>query len=114
MLSNALVIESERHNGIPNGSRYCPFCQNSVENEVHFLLVCPTYNIRRDVLTKTIVNDYAKTILENNHGLHWYTIDEQFDYIMSNMYENIAKYVSDTFYIRTFLLSNRSNPRKNM
>ena len=103
-LSNhALVIETGRHNGIPKESRYCPFCQNLVENEAHFLLVCPTYSIRRDILTKTI--------LENNPGFHWYTMVEQFDYIMSNVDENIAKYINDTFGIRTFLLS---NPRKNM
>ena len=50
-LSNhALIIETGRHNRIPKELRFCPLCTNSVETEVHFLLLCPTDNMRRNIL----------------------------------------------------------------
>ena len=41
-LSNhMLLIGTERHK-IPKERRICPFCSNSVEDELHFILQCPT------------------------------------------------------------------------
>lgn len=40
-LSNhKLMIETGRHKGIEASLRHCPFCPNTVENEIHFLLDC--------------------------------------------------------------------------
>ena len=55
-LSNhILMIESGRHNKIPQDLRFCPFCPNMVETELHFLIVCPTYKTTRDKLFSFIV-----------------------------------------------------------
>ena len=46
-----LMIETGRYQGLRKEERFCPFCKNSVENETHFLLNCPTYeSIRSSVL----------------------------------------------------------------
>ena len=51
-LSNhSLMIEIGRHKEIPKERRFCPFCPNSVETEIHFLLLCPVYDLlRREVM----------------------------------------------------------------
>jgi len=47
-----LMIEKGRHVGIDREYRFCPLCLHrnvySIENEFHFLLVCPVYNHIRD------------------------------------------------------------------
>ena len=44
-----LSIEIGRHNNIPRDGRLCQFCNmNVVEDEYHFLLVCPKYSILRN------------------------------------------------------------------
>ena len=55
-LSNhRLMIEKGRHEGLEEGDRVCPFCTNMViENEAHFILDCPTYNVLREELLEGI------------------------------------------------------------
>ena len=38
-----LMIEKGRHLGIERNLRYCLFCNNVIECEFHFVLVCPLY-----------------------------------------------------------------------
>ena len=43
--NHQLLIEEGRHQGIDPIDRGCKFCDmNCVENEIHFLLVCPLYH----------------------------------------------------------------------
>ena len=47
-LSNhKLKIEEGRFNKVPKEQRYCPFCPNYVEDEIHFLMQCPVYYTHR-------------------------------------------------------------------
>ena len=48
-LSNhSLMIEKGRHQKLDKNQRFCPFCPDVVEDEIHFLLKCKTYhNLRR-------------------------------------------------------------------
>ena len=39
-----LMIEKGRHSGMAEEKRFCPFCEDTVESECHFLLVCKLYN----------------------------------------------------------------------
>ena len=56
-----MLIETGRQKNIPRDQRICPMCklqfgQNSdIEDEYHFLLICPTY---RDLRKKFIKNYY--------------------------------------------------------
>ena len=49
LTSHSLAVETGRYNGTPREERMCIKCNmNSIENEYHFLLVCPHYtDIRR-------------------------------------------------------------------
>ena len=50
-LSNhKLNIEVGRHNKIQKSERFCPFCPTLIEDEMHFLLLCPTYSTNRTEL----------------------------------------------------------------
>ena len=51
--SHELLIEKERHLLIQREDRLSKYCNmNMVENEYHFLLVCPKYaNLRKQYLT---------------------------------------------------------------
>ena len=56
-----MLIETGRHKNIPRDQRICPMCklqfgQNSdIEDEYHFILICPTY---RDLRKKFIKKYY--------------------------------------------------------
>ena len=89
-------IETDHHNKIPKEMRVCPFCQTLVETEIHFLFQCSTYSIMRDI--------FHKTITENKPEFPLYTFDEKLEYIMTNIDENVAKYINDSLEVRTFLL----------
>lgn len=47
--SHSLYIETGRYDNTPRESRLCRFCNmNVIENEYHFLLVCPNYRELRN------------------------------------------------------------------
>ena len=48
-------IEKGRHFNIPSDKRYCKLCKNdTVEDEIHFLLQCPKLEIERSEFIKNI------------------------------------------------------------
>ena len=49
-----LMIETGRHKKLERGMRVCPLCHKGVEDEVHFLFLCDTYNIQRDKLLNSL------------------------------------------------------------
>ena len=51
-------IELGRYRGLPLERRICPLCKEGVEDELHFLCVCPTYQESRTLLyNKLDLND---------------------------------------------------------
>ena len=102
-LSNhTLMIETGRHNKIPKERRFCPFCTDTVETEIHFLLQCPTFASMRDILHKTVI--------ESNPEFSSYTINEKLEYIMINLNKTTAKYIFNSLELRSFLLT---HPKRN-
>ena len=91
------MIEIGRHRKIPKEIRFCPFCQNSVETEIHFLFHCPIYNTMRVELFNIIIT--------GNNGFYFYTTEEKLDYIMTHIDNQVAKFINLSFELRTFLLS---------
>ena len=62
-----LEIEKGRHKGLVTELRFCPFCDNEVENEIYFLLVCPLYTKMREAEpcfqnTNMILSDAEKFV----------------------------------------------------
>ena len=53
---NAVIIEIEtgRFRNIPSESRMCQFCKNEIEDELHFVCVCPVYSNHRKILFNEI------------------------------------------------------------
>ena len=93
-----LMIEIGRHRKIPKEIRFCPFCPNSLETEVHFLFHCPTYSIMRDEFHNTVTRDNPRFLL--------CTVDEKLEYIMTHIDKHVANYINDSFEVRRFLLTN--------
>ena len=44
-----LMINKGRKTSIEKEYRFCPFCKDVVENEIHFTLVCPCYHDLREI-----------------------------------------------------------------
>ena len=96
-LSNhCLNIETGRHRNLPKQLRFCPFCPNSIESEVHFLIECNTYNVLRKEIQREVV--------QNKPNFEYYTPTEKFELLLSE--ENVhstSKFIHNCFEIRSFL-----------
>ena len=102
-LSNhTLMIEKARHivPPIKKEFRFCPFCHNSVEDEIHFLTKCEMYSLHREIL----FNEIGK----NDTTLMRIGLDDQakFVFLMSNIKSTplVAKHLTKTRDLREFLL----------
>ena len=94
-LSNhKLMIEVGRHNNIPRTKRFCPFCQETVEDEIHFLTTCKQYTpLRSTILRK------CRDIKPN---FPYYTNQQKFIFIMTCplLTYDLAKFVSNATKLR--------------
>ena len=59
-----LMIEKGRHLNLKKTDRKCPFCP-SLEDEIHFLLNCPTFSVLRDKMLSS-VNESLNEVLNRN------------------------------------------------
>ena len=102
-LSNhVLNIEKGRHNKIHKNLRFCPFCKTVVEDEIHTTIDCKTYKHLREGLYRSLgINEVYLQHIENR---------KKFTLIFSQpSNNNISKYVSKIFELRTFLINNHKN-----
>ena len=97
------MIEKGRHQSIEKQSRFCPFCENQVEDEIHFLLDCRGFTHLRMELFSKINNETEDAISRNR--------TDKFKLLLSN--ENIAqitaRYISRALSLREFLMANHKN-----
>ena len=98
-LSNhTLMIEKGRHQNIKLIDRTCPFCTGEVENELHFLVKCPTYfHIRQQLLDK--IKDITMGFFnpDDEQFLLWFLLN---NWTISHL---TARYISLAMELRTFL-----------
>ena len=47
------MIEIGHHHNIDREFRHCPFCETLVEDEYHFILICPLYSNLRELYIPT-------------------------------------------------------------
>ena len=45
-----LEVETGRYRNIPPENSLCPFCVNMPEDEKHFICICPTYAVYREIM----------------------------------------------------------------
>ena len=81
--------------------RFCPFCINKIEDELHFLLECPCFEEHR---TKFFHN------IRNINILHLNKIDK-FVTLMTNInvIPQTAQYITQTMHVREYLLKKHKN-----
>ena len=94
-LSNhSLMIEKGRHQKIEKVFRFCPFCPQQVEDEMHFLLDCKCFSsLRNDLLDKIQSENQLFPHVDNT---------EKFVILMcsKNIIPITAKYIFRSFQIR--------------
>ena len=66
---STLHVETGRFRGLALDERRCPFCPEEVEDECHFIFVCPKYNLKRRELIITTDLDNVLTLDEKLHKL---------------------------------------------
>ena len=93
-----LMIESGRHKKVPKELRFCPFCPNTIENEMYFLLECPTYENMRIIVFHEITT--------NHPNFQFYSLKEKFEHIMVNLDKDVSLLIANSFKIRNLLLTN--------
>ena len=98
-----LMIEKGRHLKIDKTERFCPFCPNHVESELHFLLQCKTFSPLRRILISEIYSIIPLFNLNSDH--------DRFITLLNN--ENIANqvggYIHKALRCRRFLISKPKN-----
>ena len=98
-LSNhKLMIEVGRHQKIDAEQRFCPFCPNAVEDEFHFLLYCPTYDIQRSAFLDPITSII--------HNFSLLPDSQKFELVMSHMDPDLCSFISNSMDVREFLVNN--------
>ena len=104
--TNCLEIERGRHMGIDKKFRFCKNCDTkSVEDERHFLMLCPLYKDLRAKFFKTIV-----VISEGKWNFQNKPVAESFVLLMQGTgdeYERIIFQFFHTYLTRCFALRNR-------
>ncbi len=81
-------IETGRFEKLPLDQRLCPFCDNTIENELHVILKCHVYNELREPLL-----DFAAKIEPN---LGNYSEENVLYFILSN--ELLCKFTAKTLH----------------
>ena len=92
-----LELETGRYKGNERAQRLCRICNNgSVEDQYHFILNCPAYNIRRGIFIEKV-----KERIDN-----WDNLDEtnKFICLFNKQPRLLGKFVRDIFLYRKSLI----------
>ena len=97
-LSNhRLAIETGRHDGVEPGKRFCPFCLDKVENDAHFLLICPVLrHLRKTFLTP---------VTSSLPGFEYFPENFNLKALLADMKYEVCELIAETTELRNFLVS---------
>ena len=100
-----LTIEKERHQNMELQDRSCPFCPGQIENELHFLVRCPTYAHLRENLFNQVDNVTLGLYQSHDENfLLWFLLNDP------NIANVTARFIRLSTELRAFLLEKyRSN-----
>ena len=96
-----LMIEKGRHLKMRKDLRFCKFCPNIVEDEMHFLTSCSMFTTRLEILITKIKEKLNPFVFRNMSK------NEKFIFFMENTATApiVAKYLTHTLELREFLLN---------
>ena len=84
---HSLEVERGRYKGLEFNERICKLCNNSVEDEIHYLLQCPSLTQARNTVLEEISNKYVNfKNLDNFSKFTWLMTSEDVD-IIQNIYK---------------------------
>ena len=95
-----LYVETGRFNNTPLERRVCTCCSlNEIEDEYHFLMICPKYdNLRHNLFSK--ITDINLNVLSER---------DKFAKILKFYQKYLANYIVEAFEIRQKLVFNSNN-----
>ena len=98
--SNTTYVETGRFNNTPLERRLCTCCSlNEIEDEYHFLMICPKYdNLRHNLFSK--ITDINLNVLSER---------DKFAKILKFYQKYLANYIVEAFEIRQKLVFNSNN-----
>ena len=100
--NHKLMIKTGRHLDIKPHLRFCPFCKNVVECEIHFITGCRTYGDLRAGLYREMV--------QLNESFPYLSRKDQFIFILTHsQHSAVASYIKNGLELRDYLLA---NPRR--
>ena len=90
------MIEEGRYKKIEKNKRFCPFCPEKIENEIHFLFDCPVY--------KNIRTEFNELISTQNHN---FSDGQRLDFVLGKKTgcNDVAKFISKLFDKRKDILN---------
>jgi hypothetical protein len=92
-----LHIETGRFRNVKVEERLCEICKNNfVEDEVHFICVCPSYDDQRQVLFNSIDYEHFNTM----------SIENKFVYLMEFESNKVGIYMEKAWEIRKNIMYN--------
>ena len=100
-LSNhTLLIEKGRNQKMEEDLRVCSSCPNTIEDEIHFLLDCPTYQDTREKLLLPTLN--TKYLASNK---------DKFCFLLTNKtsIKAVAAYIKNAFTTRENTITQNGN-----
>ena len=95
------MIEVGRHNNTPKELRYCPFCPNVVENEKHFMFICPSYTHLR--------KRYLEPVCNSIPSFQYLPHDAKLQALLSSLEKGTCKFIASSMDLRKFLTSKPKN-----
>jgi hypothetical protein len=91
-----LMIEKGRHEGLHKSTRFCPFCLDKVEDEIHFMLKCPIYSNFRGHFLRSMFAEYINTDA--------IPVKDMFSYLMALSSIEVGKFIHQAFELRNYLI----------
>ena len=81
--------------GVHKNLRFCPFCEGTVEDELHFLIDCPIYkNLRKPVMDSLSTENINNT-----------PTTDVFITLMTKSIREVANFTHKAFELREFLIN---------
>ena len=87
-----LAIETGRFKRVILEERFCYSCPQSVEDEMHFLLECPTYTDQRQCL--------FEKALELDPTFNTFQNSQKMLFLLTNLFKDVSFYLSNSWQIR--------------